>query len=59
MHADHLEIKDTSQGVDPALYRLQQTTLGGHVLLGGHGNAVDKSRRAGFNGISLITARMH
>lgn len=47
-----LEIKDTGQGVDPALYRLQKTSLGGHVLLGCHGNAVgkEKNRRVGFIG---------
>lgn len=31
-------IKDTGQRVDPALYGFQHAPLGGHVLLGRHGN---------------------
>lgn len=37
--------KDTGQRVDPALYGFQDAPLRSHVLLGGHGNAKEKTNR--------------
>lgn len=41
----HSSIKDTGQCVDPALYGLQHAPLGGHVLLGRHGNTEETERQ--------------
>lgn len=37
-------IEDTGQCVDPALYGFQHAPLGGHVLLGRHGNTKEIER---------------
>lgn len=37
--------KDTGQRVDPALYGFQHAPLGGHVLLGCHGNTKQTERK--------------